>query len=223
MSGEYRRGRDGWGARLEDPMNEIATRTEAGDRGEDRLAVCRTPDGAVIVVADGAGGVGGAALAAQSVSDFLLGCAAQASGDPRVWADALREADRALAAASHGGLTTAVVVELHGNRLCGASVGDSGAWAIGESGIVDLTASQSRRPLMGSGAAQPVTFGPVSERGRLLVASDGIFKYATREVLAACALTGALEYAVSALIDAVRLRNGKLQDDVAVVLCDLPG
>ena len=114
------------------------------------------------------------------------------------------------------------MVELHGNRLCGASVGDSGAWAIGETGIVDLTVRQPRRPLMGSGDAQPAAFGPVIERGRLLVASDGIFKYAKGEVLAACALTGALEDAVSAVIDAVRLRNGKLQDDVAVVLCDLP-
>ena len=119
-------------------------------------------------------------------------------------------------------MTTAVVVELSGQRICGASVGDSGAWAISESGIVDLTDSQSRKPLMGSGSARPVPFGPVVERGRLLVASDGIFKYARREQLATCALTGAVEDAVTALIDAVRLRNGRLQDDVAVILCDLP-
>lgn len=102
-------------------------------------------------------------------------------------------------------------------------MGDSGAWAITDNGIVDLTASQSRKPLMGSGTARPATFGPVLERGRLMVASDGILKYARREDLAACALTGALDDAVTALIDAVCLRNGRLQDDVAVVLCDLPG
>lgn len=204
-------------------MIALATRTEAGDRGEDRLAVHRTPDGVVVVVADGAGGVGGAAAAAQSVCDFIMARAPQASGDPRVWADALREADTMITAASHGGLTTAVVVEVSGNSICGASVGDSGAWAITDSGIVDLTASQSRKPLMGSGTARPTTFGPVLERGRLMVASDGILKYARREDLAACALTGALDNALTALIDAVRLRNGRLQDDVAVVLCDLPG
>lgn len=203
-------------------MMTIATRTAAGDRGEDRIAVCRTPNGAVIVVADGAGGVGGAAVAAQSTCDFMMARASQAMGDPRVWADALREADAELFAASHGGLTTAVVVEVNERSICGASVGDSGAWVITDRGIVDLTASQSRKPLIGSGAARPVTFGPMLERGRLLVASDGIFKYALRERLAACALAGAIEDAVTALIDAVRLRNGKLQDDVAVVLCDLP-
>jgi len=204
-------------------MLPIATKTAVGDRNEDRLAVYRTQNGAVFVVADGAGGVGGAAVAAQSTCDFIMARAPYANGDPRIWADALREADAELAAASHGGLTTAVVVEINGQGICGASVGDSGAWAISDKGIVDLTASQSRKPLIGSGTARPVTFGPVFERGRLLVASDGIFKYARREDLATCALAGALEDAVTALIDAVRLRNGRLQDDVAVVLCDILG
>src|SRR5512132_1249634 len=110
-----------------------------------------------MIVADGAGGVGGAAVAAQSICDFIMARVPQAIGDPRVWADALREADAVLTAASHGGLTTAVVVEVNGRSICGASVGDSGAWAITDSGIVDLTASQLRKPLMGSGTARPVT------------------------------------------------------------------
>lgn len=176
-----------------------------------------------MVVADGAGGMGGAAVAARSVCDFIMARASQADGDPDVWADALRGADALLAAASHGGLATAVVVELRGPSICGASVGDSGAWIVTDSSIVDLTGSQSRKPLIGSGAAQPVTFDSICECGRLMVASDGILKYAHREKLAACALTGAVDGAVSALIDAVRLRNGTLQDDVAVILCDLPG
>lgn len=199
---------------------EIATATEAGDRGEDRLAVHRTPSGAVMIVADGAGGVGGAAVAAQSVCDFLRHLAAQSTGDPDYWSEALQSADASLAAASHGGLTTAVVVEVRGNHVCGAGVGDSGAWMISETGIVDLTASQSRKPLIGSGAARPVAFGPLVTQGRILVASDGIFKYARRDDLAACALAGPLADAVRALIDAVRLRNGRLQDDVAVILSE---
>lgn len=204
-------------------MIAIATRIEAGDRGEDRLGVFRTQNGAVIVVADGAGGVGGAAIAAQSVCDFVMDRALQAIGDAPVWSNALRDADTEIAAASHGGLTTAVVVEVTGRSLCGASVGDSCAWVINEFGIVDLTASQSRKPMVGSGSAQPVTFSPLLARGRLLVATDGILKYARREDIAACALTGNLEDAAAALINAVRLRNGRLQDDVALILCELAG
>lgn len=206
-----------------DEMINITTRTEAGDRGEDRLAVVRTPTGAVLVVADGAGGVGGAAVAAQSVCDFIINRAGRATGDPRFWSDALRSADAELAAASHGGLTTAVVVEIAGKNLCGASVGDSGAWVLTDNGITDLSAAQARKPLIGSGAAQPVAFGPVLSCGRILVASDGLLKYAHRDVLAACARRGSLEDAVPALIDAVRLRGGRLQDDVAVILCELVG
>ena len=53
-------------------MIPIATRTEAGDRGEDRLVVRRTPAVAQLtVVADGAGGVSGAAPAAQAICDFI--------------------------------------------------------------------------------------------------------------------------------------------------------
>jgi len=204
-------------------MIAIATRIETGDRSEDRLAVHRTPTGSVMIVADGAGGVCGAAIAAQSVCDFLGARALQATGDGRYWADALRDADAALAAASHGGLTTAVVVEVHGRSFCGASVGDSGAWAITESGIVDLTAGQSRKPLVGSSAARPVAFGPVPARGRLLVATDGILKYARREIIATCALRPNVDDGAAALIDAVRVRNGRLQDDVALILCEYSG
>lgn len=201
-------------------MISLATRIEAADRGEDRLAVSRTDNGAIIVVADGAGGVGGAAIAAQFVCDFLVARSAQAIGDGKFWANALRDADSALAAESHGGLTTAVIVDVRGSSVCGASVGDSAAWAIAESGIIDLTAEQSRKPLVGSGAARPVAFGPSPLNGRLLVATDGIFKYARREVIAACAVKGPLDDAADALLDAVRIGNRRLQDDVALILCE---
>jgi len=201
-------------------MISLAKRLETAQRGEDRLALVHTPAGVVIVVADGAGGVGGAAIAAQFVCDFVMNRAKQISDDGEFWSNALRDADAALLTDSHGGLTTAVVVEVRGSTLCGASVGDSGAWAITESGIVDLTVGQVRKPMIGSGAARPVAFGPVPLHGRLLVASDGIFKYASRAVIVASALSGAIENAADALIDAVRLRNRRLQDDVALILCE---
>ncbi len=40
-------------------MIHFTSTIENGDRGEDRIVVRRTPDGVVVVVADGAGGVGG--------------------------------------------------------------------------------------------------------------------------------------------------------------------
>ncbi|WP_437286633.1 hypothetical protein [Sorangium sp. So ce406] len=59
--------------------------------------------------------------------------------------------------------------------------------------------------------------GPVQE-GRLLVATDGLLKYASRATISALARTGDVQTAVEALMQAVTLPSGNLQDDVAVVL-----
>jgi serine/threonine protein phosphatase PrpC len=120
-----------------------------------------------------------------------------------------------------GGLTTAVVLETSGTTAFGASVGDSGAWIIGPKGIVELTQHQFRKPLVGNGEAYPVPFGPLDVQGRLLVATDGLLKFAPRAVLARRALEGPIEEAIHGLIDSVRLRSGGLQDDVAVALIEL--
>ena len=76
------------------------------------------------------------------------------------------------------GETTTVLLIVDGNRLYGASVGDSEAWMLGTANL-RLTASQQRKPLLGSGAASPVPFSAVLD-GVLLLASDGLFKYTTR-------------------------------------------
>jgi serine/threonine protein phosphatase PrpC len=114
-------------------------------------------------------------------------------------------------------------VEVSGSVVFGASVGDSGAWMIGPKGIVDLTRHQLRKPLIGNGEALPVAFGPSFIEGRLLVATDGLFKYASRAELAKRALDGPLDDAVRSLIDSVRLRSGGLPDDVAVALVEVDG
>ena len=49
--------------------------------------------------------------------------------------------------------------------------------------------------------------------GRLVLATDGLFKYLRAANIRTCAARG-----VDALIDSVRLKSGALQDDVAVIL-----
>ena len=205
-----------------DPLR-IATLIERGDRDEDRLAVRRTPTGIIVVVADGAGGVGGGATAAQAVCDLVIGRPLETSRSPEDWVTVLQDADRLMTKSREGGLTTAVVLEVSGTVVFGASVGDSGAWMIGPEGIVDLTQRQLRKPLIGNGEALPVVFGPSFIDGRLLIATDGLFKYAPRAELAKRAVSGSLDDAVRALVDSVRLRSGALQDDVAVALVELAG
>jgi serine/threonine protein phosphatase PrpC len=84
--------------------------------------------------------------------------------------------------------------------------------------MTDLTARQRRRPLLGSGEALPVQFEAERGGGRLLLASDGLVKYATVERICALAIQGTVSEAATALANSVRLPSGALQDDVAVVI-----
>ena len=81
-----------------------------------------------------------------------------------------------------------------------------------------MTVNQRRRPLLGTGEALPVLFEAERRGGRVLLASDGLFKYATGERIRALAMNGSVAQAAEALARSVRLPSGALQDDVAVVL-----
>jgi serine/threonine protein phosphatase PrpC len=188
-------------------------------RGEDRVIVRQDGDRLLIAVADGAGGTGSGAIAAQAVCDAIL--AARPDGTP--WDTLLREVDQMVLRSNGGGLSTGVVVEVVGPILHGASIGDSGAWLIDGSQIVDLTENQQRKPLLGSGNAQPMSFGPTPLHGRLLVASDGLLKYVRRAEIIRRATLVHLENSALALLDAVRLRSGAFHDDVALVLAENVG
>jgi hypothetical protein len=58
-----------------------------------------------------------------------------------------------------------------------------------------------------------VTIEPVPFDGTLLVASDGLFRYAT---------THDIVRNLDRLVDLVRLPNGALQDDISVVIASPP-
>lgn len=127
------------------------------------------------------------------------------------------EIDRSLASASTGGQTTLAVVCVNGDLVSGMAVGDTVAWLINASGVTDLTAGVRRKPLLGDGAV-PSAIGPAPlGSATLLVATDGLWKYAARERIAECVSSASLSDLLPALVDLVRLRSGSLQDDVGVV------
>ena len=195
-------------------MLATVVKIENSVRGEDRVLVRDDGDRTLIIVADGAGGTGAGALAAQAVCDTFL----PGSRGDEPWEVRLRHVDQILWRSNRGGLSTGVVIEVTGRTIRGASVGDSCAWLIDGSQAIDLTEKQQRKPLLGSGRAQPTPFGPTPFHGRLLVASDGLMKYARRTEILRRATRGALEASALALLDAVRLPSGAFQDDVTVVL-----
>jgi serine/threonine protein phosphatase PrpC len=192
-------------------MISATHRVESGGANEDRLLVARRGErNTVCIVCDGAGNGGQGGLAAD-LAIAELGRIAQ-DGFPD-WVRVLLSVDQLLKREAQGGETTCVAVDISDHGECrGASVGDSGAWMLpAGSAVRDLTAHQDRARL-GSGHAHPLRF-KAQLMGRLVLATDGLFKYTRAADIRTCAARG-----VDALIDSVRLKSGALQDDVAVIL-----
>jgi hypothetical protein len=159
--------------------------------------------------------VGGGAEAADALIEAVKAVVPHDSVDVHdvaVWLRLFEEVDAKL----HGkisGETTGVVVIVHGAGVLGVSAGDSEAWLATDRGIDDLTTGQ-RRARLGSGRAAPISFHRNGLDGVLLVGTDGLFKYAPREKIAAAVRGRRPDEATAHLVELVRLRSGTLQDDV---------
>ena len=189
--------------------------------GHDRVEVIAGDGGCVLAIADGMGGRSGAALAAEGWIAAVRVAAEQRQRwtDPDYWLDVMRRADRAIDAHPSAGETTAVVMAVTDAGLCGASVGDSGAWMIGDDSFIDLTRGQVRKPGLGTGMAVVVPFRMKRLEGTLLLGTDGLFKYASIERICQCVRAHEPESLPGELINLVRMPRGGLQDDVAVAVC----
>src|SRR5690606_20334573 len=104
---------------------------------QDRARVVEAPNELVVVVADGAGGTRNGETAAQAIVDAVGGRA----GTSQDWCSLLEELDRDQRRLGHG-QSTAVIVSIGGGVLSGASVGDSSAWLVQGTNVVDLTEGQ---------------------------------------------------------------------------------
>jgi|HubBroStandDraft_1064217.scaffolds.fasta_scaffold03330_3 PPM family protein phosphatase len=190
------------------------------EQSEDTAEVFERGDSLVLALADGAGGIRGGAMASRALLTAVRSAVqdpAATMSDARYWADLLRTTDTALAKHS-GGETTGVVVVLGATKLIGASAGDSEAWVVHSKRVDDLTVGQDTQRRLGSGRAVPTTFERAGLAGVLLVATDGLFKYAAMEVIARVVLASPISVAAEQLIELVRLRSGKFHDDLAAIL-----
>jgi serine/threonine protein phosphatase PrpC len=188
-------------------MNIAVKVVAAGRLGQDRAAVLPRRGGYMFVLADGAGGTAGGADAAEAIIASAKRFAQSVELDP---VHLLETLDRQLCSV---GQSTAVIALVSQNQIWGASVEDSGAW-------LDLTAEQQRKPLLGSGGAMPLAFGPYPWIPRLLLGTDGLFNYVLPERIRQLATSLPVESAAVALIDAARLPSGALQDDIALILAE---
>jgi PPM family protein phosphatase len=191
----------------------IAT-AAAGEVNHDRARVFPTGEGVTIALADGAGRTAYAVYAAQAWIDLV----GESLGLRCPWGDVIERLDGDRDRRGVGE-TTAIAISAHPAALGGACAGDSSVWLVLADRVIDLAEGAQHKPLVGAGC----TPFPIVPRGfaggTLLVASDGLTKYASRDAIAALAREDDLDAAVLALVSLARLPTGALQDDTTVVLC----
>ena len=184
--------------------------------GQDRAAVYERHDGGlVIALADGAGGTSNGEIAAQAVLDTVQ----MLAGSDADWSSILHALDRDTQRLQGGQSTAIVLVLADTGAVHGASVGDSEAWIVyADTRIEALTASQTRKPLLGAGAQLTPTVDGALGDATLLVASDGLFRVAKPMDIARIASGADLAAAAEQLVDLVRTDAGNVLDDVSIVL-----
>ncbi|MCA9249992.1 MAG: protein phosphatase 2C domain-containing protein [Phycisphaerales bacterium] len=194
----------------------------ANAQGADRTFISQTPNGHVFVVADGAGGVAGGSHAATQCVSFVQNIVvANLLRDEVYWVEALTRLDEAMLRDRSAGESTCIVIEVRDGVCFGTCVGDSRAVHFDGDEAVDLTFQQSRKPLLGSGDAvlRPIRFD--LKAGRLVLATDGLWKYALRNDILTVLDSGDWESLPGQLVDSVRLPSGNLQDDVGIIIVDV--
>jgi PPM family protein phosphatase len=193
--------------------------TAAGNpENQDRGAVIDSRSGLVLVVADGAGGRSGGAEAAARAVEYVRQNAHELL-DPDACVSLLLRMDQTISRDTTAGETTCIIAVTADKQVYGASVGDSGAWAIGQSDFTDLTERQCRKPFLGTGGAWPMPFARDRKPGEcLLLATDGLLKYAPSDRIVATCRNHDPAQAARQLIELVRYQSGALPDDVTVIV-----
>lgn len=188
---------------------------------DDRAAVYQKQNILIAIVADGAGGMSGASEAADNFIKFVHKKFLTETNyiDKINWNKVLTEIDSLLYKHPRAGETTGIIAVINTNNNCivGASVGDSEAYLISNQSWC-LTEHQYRKPLLGSGAAIPIAFGPINLDGTLILGSDGLFKYADFGEISNIIKSSQPKEGVLRLFDLLRLPSGSFMDDVSVII-----
>ncbi len=212
-----------------------------GEATEDRSEIVHvdTDDASeayVLIIADGVGGRPGGGAAADRAVHLTREAVVAGAGRERFrgslrsadnWRELLTFVDEMVSEEEGAGETTLLAAYVTPTHIWGASVGDSETWWIGSDAIVDLTERQRRKPFLGGGMCIPTPFAfrvPPNKTGALLLATDGLFKYADTnricEIMCAAEAAGnAASETARTVAELARLSSGAFHDDIAVIVC----
>lgn len=212
----------------------LNTHTEPGGKptNEDYLIARphpQSPNGHILLLADGQGGQSNGAEAAKAACETAWRLASALPFDDLLhqggWQPILEQAD--VAALAAGGLTTLIAIALNNEVAAGASSGDCKACFTLPNQTHELTEwtqHQHRNPPVGSGEAIFIPFlhhGITG--GRLLIVSDGVWKYCGYEALRTALHSIPDPASIAAHLRAATLQNSgsELPDDFSLIAIDI--
>lgn len=174
-----------------------------------------------LILADGVGGQGGGGVAAQYLVDFVSQNVSKNNlHQPFFLQNLLGAADHMINNHAKAGKTTAIVIAVEDNEVYGSSAGDSEAYILENNCLTSLTDGQDLNGFIGSGHAAPISFKKIFTDGVLILASDGLWKYAQPQNIIK-ELSSSRQKASSArLADLARMQSGHLNDDISILLYD---
>ena len=212
-------------------LMKVYSHSEPGGHltNEDAVAVVRyaeEPPILLCVLSDGQGGQAGGARASQLAVDS---CLEQAQSyrpnkllNPFTWQAIGEAVDRGVSLDPAAGYATFVGLAVLPPFAAGVSCGDSAVALLLSDKFVQLTERQHKNPPVGSGAARLTPMSAKLEGSwKLLVMSDGVWKFAGWEAVAERCRTEVGEALISSLRElAVSNTSGRLLDDFSVILIE---
>jgi len=198
-----------------------------GHINEDAIAALRHPTDSTLLIsalADGQGGRPGGGEAAKNAVRLCLENATTYSPgklvDPYIWVSICEAVDQQVCGFPEAGFTTLIGLTVGPAFVAGASSGDSAVVLLLGDQFIVLTERQQKNPPVGSGGCRPTPLSAhLSEPWKLLVVSDGVWRYIGWERMAGLMRSDDGDVLLSRLRDtAVESTNERLADDFSCML-----
>jgi hypothetical protein len=210
---------------------KVYSHSEPGNHptNEDAIAILRRGDDPATLIcalAVGQGGRAGAALAAQRA---VASCQEQARSqslpellNPITSVTIGEEVDQSVRRQPEAGFTTFIGLAVIPSFIVGVSCGDSAVGLLLGEKFVLLSERQYKNPPVGSGGAQFIPFSArLDEPWKLLIMSDGVWKYAGWDRITERSRSDSGQALVSGVRDgAVATTGGHLLDDFSLILIE---
>lgn len=179
----------------------------------------------ICALADGQGGrLGGKSAAMCAVSSCLEKAQSFSSSNllkPSTWEEIGVYVDQSVTNLSEAGFTTFIGMCVSDSIVVGSSSGDSAVVLAIDGKILTLTDRQYKNPPIGSNGARLTSFSAkLSGKWKLLLISDGVWKFVDWDSIFQIIKSESKENLISKLRDNVISRTKKLIDDFSIILIE---